>query len=258
MDSGTVLRLERTSIYDGEGFRTVVYLKGCPLRCKWCSTPESAGKGLYNGYGRRMSVREVMREVEKDEVFYFHSNGGVTLSGGEVLMQADFAAEILAKCKEVCISTAVETSLYAPYGELQKLAPHLDMLYADMKLMDESEHRHWTGVSNAIIQRNLRQFAADYPQTPIHARVPLIPGVNAQADNLERTAEFCAALPSVVDVELLPYHRFGMDTYNKLGLQYELAELVPPAKDETFAAAAAMAAFAPGLKVLALGQEFSA
>ena len=113
--TGRVLRIEKTSIHDGEGLRTVVFLKGCPLRCKWCSTPESQRMEIEKGYGKDMTVEEVVKEICKDEIFFFHSGGGVTISGGEVLMQADFAKEILISCMEQGIPTAIETSLYSSY-----------------------------------------------------------------------------------------------------------------------------------------------
>lgn len=113
--TGRVLRIEKTSIHDGEGLRTVVFLKGCPLRCKWCSTPESQRMEIEKRYGKDMTVEEVVKEICKDEIFSFHSGGGVTISGGEVLMQADFAKEILISCMEQRIPTAIETSLYSSY-----------------------------------------------------------------------------------------------------------------------------------------------
>ena len=113
--TGRVLRIEKTSIHDGEGLRTVVFLKGCPLRCEWCSTPESQRMEIEKRYGKDMTVEEVVKEIYKDEIFFFHSGGGVTISGGEVLMQADFAKEILISCMEQRIPTAIETSLYSSY-----------------------------------------------------------------------------------------------------------------------------------------------
>ena len=113
--TGRVLRIEKTSIHDGEGLRTVVFLKGCPLRCKWCSTPESQRMEIEKRYGKDMTVEEVVKEICKDEIFFFHSGGGVTISGGEVLMQADFAKEILIFYIEQRIPTAIETSLYSSY-----------------------------------------------------------------------------------------------------------------------------------------------
>lgn len=228
---GRVLRIEKTSIHDGNGLRTVVFLKGCPLRCKWCSTPESQKKEFECGYGKDMSVDEVINEICKDEIFFFHSGGGVTISGGEVLMQADFAAEILKSCIEQGIETAIETSLYADFSVIEKLLPYLDAMYIDFKLFDESAHKFYTGVSNQKIKGNLEKtdkaFAGD-----IHIRIPVIPGVNMFRENMENTARFLSGLSHVQDVELLPYHRLGLETYRILNRVYTLKDVEPPTMEE--------------------------
>ena len=117
---GMVLRIERSSIHDGSGFRTVVFLKGCPMRCQWCSTPESQSfveETAKDGtvYGTRMTVEQVVREVRKDSLFYFISAGGLTLSGGEILAQPEFSLALLKNAKMECFRTAVETSFIAPW-----------------------------------------------------------------------------------------------------------------------------------------------
>ncbi|MCC8165375.1 MAG: radical SAM protein, partial [Planctomycetes bacterium] len=127
---GMVLRLERSSIHDGDGLRTVVFLKGCPLRCQWCSTPESMSSAIEtagdNTYGTVMTVDQVMAEVRKDVIFYFHSGGGMTLSGGEPLVQPDFSAELLARAQREGINTAMETSLAVPYKLVERVLPNLN------------------------------------------------------------------------------------------------------------------------------------
>ena len=137
---GMVLRIEKSSIHDGDGFRTVVFLKGCPLNCQWCSTPESqslevekAGDRVYGNY---MTVEEVMREVRKDSLFYFHSGGGMTLSGGELLSQPEFSLAILKNSRMECINTAVETSFYAPWKTIDKILPFVNTLFVDLKIFD--------------------------------------------------------------------------------------------------------------------------
>lgn len=228
---GRVLRIEKTSIHDGEGLRTVVFLKGCPLRCKWCSTPESQPYAIADGYGMDMTVQEIINEVSKDEIFFFHSGGGVTISGGEVLNQSDYASEILKGCQELGVHTAVETSLYAKFEEIEKLLPYLCDMYIDMKLCDEENHKKYTGVSNAIIKDNLLKLNEVY-RGVIHIRIPVIPSVNLYKENMEQTAMFLEQLSKVKDVELLPYHRLGMDTYRKLGKTYELSEIETPNERE--------------------------
>ncbi|MCC3866687.1 glycyl-radical enzyme activating protein [Terrisporobacter mayombei] len=221
---GIVLRIERASIHDGEGLRTVVFLKGCPLRCKWCSTPESQEKKIEYGYGKDMTVYEVVSEVCKDEVFFFHSGGGLTISGGEVLLQADFAKEILMECQKHGINTAIETSFFSQYSEIEKLLPYLNDIYVDFKLADEKSHIFYTGVSNSKIKENLLRLNKNF-NGGIHIRIPVIPTVNFNKKDMEEIAIFLGKLENIVEVELLPYHTLGIDTYKKLGKEYELKNI---------------------------------
>lgn len=228
---GMVLRIERSSIHDGDGLRTVVFLKGCPLTCQWCSTPESQSPEWEETedkiYGEQMSVKEVMKEVEKDSVFFFHSEGGMTLSGGEPLLQADFSAALLRACREVGIHTAMETSLFAPLEEVEKVLPNLDTLYGDLKFLDGEKHREYCGHANALILDNFRQIARKNLPIKRIIRIPLIPGINDDDGELEAMAAFCGSLDGTWEVELLPYHRLGVSTYGKLGRRYLLGDIKP-------------------------------
>lgn len=270
MKTATILRIEHTSISDGEGMRTVVFFKGCPLRCAWCSTPEShlrqrevyykkercvgcrkcvaacphgalttspstgiilrdhdrcvncfacADACLYGAmriYGREMTLREVMREIEKDQVFYFHSGGGVTLSGGDVLMQTDFAEALLKECADCAIDTAAELDLFGPWNNVQRIVPLLSHFFVDLKLMDSEKHRIWTGQGNETILDNLVKADAICAPGAIRVRVPLIRGINDDALNLSETVKFCAGLKNVSAIEFLPYHRLGIHAYEQL------------------------------------------
>ncbi len=254
---GTVLRIERTAIHDGDGLRVVVFLKGCPLRCQWCSTPESQAAAPEGGYGQEMTADEVLREISRDEIFFFHSGGGVTLSGGEPLAQPDFVAALLAGCRERGIDTALETSLYAPYPVIRRLLPDLTALYVDFKLFDAVAHRRYTGVDNELIKNNLRQTAHDF-RGDLHLRIPVVPGVNMTADNMTRTAEFAAALPGLRDIELLPYHRLGVATYAKLGRVYPLPDVEPLQPEQLRQMAALLHAAAPDCPLLIRGERYPA
>ena len=225
--TGRVLRIEKTSIHDGEGLRTVVFLKGCPLRCKWCSTPESQRMEIENGYGKDMTVEEVVKEICKDEIFFFHSGGGVTISGGEVLMQADFAKEILKSCIEQGIPTAIETSLYSSYDKIRELLPYLTSMYIDFKAADEKRHEFYTGVSNKRIKENLVKVDTEFTGD-IHIRTPVIPMVNMFEKNMKEMIKFLKNLKHIKDIELLPYHRLGLETYERLGRVYELKDVEIP------------------------------
>ncbi|MDO4312532.1 MAG: glycyl-radical enzyme activating protein, partial [Eubacteriales bacterium] len=227
---GKVLRIEKTSIHDGEGLRTVVFLKGCPLKCKWCSTPESQYRYSHcaTGYGKEMTVSEVVKEVCKDAIFFFHSGGGVTISGGEVLMQSEFAAEILKECRMEGMQTAIETSLYGDYDtKIRPLLPHIQTMYIDFKVYDEEKHRFYTGVSNDLIKNNLQRLQEEF-RGYIHIRIPTVPEVNMDTENARKTAEFLKPLPKIKDIELLPYHKLGTDTYRKMDVKYELPEVQTP------------------------------
>ena len=233
---GMVLRIERSSIFDGDGFRTVVFLKGCPLRCQWCSTPESQ---LYtvertedNVYGRLMSVEEVMREIRKDSVFFFHSGGGMTLSGGELLAQPEFSLALLKSSQMECIHTAVETSFYGPWEQIREILPYINTAYVDLKLASSDLHQRYCGVGNERILKNL--LAADKEDGGLRLviRVPVIPGINDSPEELSKIGEFCGTLNRLDCVQLLPYHRLGTETYKKLRRPYLLEDTAAPSEDE--------------------------
>ena len=234
---GNVLRIEKTSIHDGEGLRTVVFLKGCPLRCKWCAAPESQTPAVENGYGMEMSVDEVAAEITKDEIFFFHSQGGVTISGGEPLMQPDFCKAILRECSYRGIHTAMESSFYGAFENIARLLPYLGDIYVDLKLQDAGCHSDYTGVSNEIILDNIEKLQASDFSGNVHIRIPCIPTVNMDVENIVAAAVFCQKLRKLTDVELLPYHRLGVETYRKLNMRYELEQISTPSREELETAA---------------------
>ena len=234
---GMILRIEKSSVYDGDGFRTVVFLKGCPLRCQWCSTPESqkgAPESTLDGsisYGKPMTVEEVLVEVRKDSLFYFHSGGGMTLSGGEILAQSGFVLALLRRCRYEAIDTAVETSLYADWETARPVLEAVDTAFVDLKIFDEERHLAFTGVSNRRILENLRRTDQLDPVSPEHRliiRTPVIPGVNDSEEELSSIGRFLLEIPRVSYIQLLPYHRLGTDTYRKLGRPYALKETPVP------------------------------
>ncbi|MDT6262427.1 radical SAM protein [Enterococcus faecium] len=253
---GTVLRIEQGSLHDGAGLRTVVYLKGCPLRCAWCSIPESQSKQIEKGFGQTMTAEEVMDEIEKEAVFYFHSDGGVTISGGEALVQADFAKEILQKSKYIGINTVLETSFCGAYNEIQKVAPYVDTLFVDVKMFTSKLHKQWTGLDNQQILKNIRRFLIEYPNCEVRIRVPVVPGINMNLTELLTIACFVADLDRFVPLELLPYHCYGMHGYQALGLEYPLADTPAPSPKEMFALADQLARTVPHLLVTALTKTF--
>ena len=182
---------------------------------------------IEKGYGKDMTVEEVVKEICKDEIFFFHSGGGVTISGGEVLMQADFAKEILISCMEQGIPTAIETSLYSSYDKIRELLPYLTSMDIDFKVTDERLHEFYTGVSNKRIKENLVKVDAEFAGD-IHIRIPVIPTVNMNENNTKDTIKFLSNLKHIKDIELLPYHRLGLETYERLGRVYELKDVEIP------------------------------
>lgn len=171
-----------------------------------------------------MSIDELVTEIEKDTLFYRNSNGGVTLSGGEVLMQADFAARLLSECKKVGFHTAIETCGAAPFSEIEKLLPYLDLILFDLKHLNDETHRALTGAGNKDILANLKTLVER--NVAVIPRIPLIPGLNDSKADLKN---FCSILTELgfKKVDVLSYHRLGMSKYSELGYNYSLKALAP-------------------------------
>lgn len=279
MTEGRILRIEKISCYDGDGLRTVVFLKGCPLRCQWCSTPESHHlntdfgnnknscthcfncidicpesaisynetsdvfltdmnkctdchqciegclPGSRTSYGFNASVAQLVKELEKDSVFYFHSGGGITISGGEPFVQTDFLCELLENCIILGMNTAIETSGYTQWENIEKALPFLDTVFFDIKHMDEIIHEKITGVNNSIILDNLRKLDQSQRKFSLIVRMPVIPSINDSDSNFAAIGEFCKDLKKLKEIQLLPYHRLGLETYQRLSLPYSLEKL---------------------------------
>lgn len=176
--------------------------------------------------GRNISVEEVIAEVEKDRIFYDESGGGVTLSGGEPLMQPQFLRDLLEQCRKRDFHTTVETCGLANADLLKEISSRVDLFFYDLKLMDAARHEAYTGVGNGQILANLR-LLADI-QANVIVRIPVLPGINTDEENIRQSGEFVASLKRVKEVHLLPYHKGGMEKYKRLGLSYRLPEMAPP------------------------------
>ena len=265
--TGMVFDIQKFSIHDGPGIRTTVFLKGCPLRCRWCHNPESntirpqlsfmpercigcgfcfercpnqahrmlgdthvldrdkcvaCGACTEKCYaealemiGREETVEEVLAEVLKDKPFYETSNGGMTVSGGEPLMQVEFTEELLRQAKEAGLHCAVETSGYGAFERIERLLPYVDLWLYDIKSIDEAQHRELTGVSNATILANARSLHDRSAQLLL--RFPLVPGYNDSDADLVALAAFARELPGTLGVEIMPYHRLGEGKLERLG-----------------------------------------
>jgi pyruvate formate lyase activating enzyme len=272
---GIIFDVKRFATSDGPGIRTLVFLKGCPLKCRWCANPESqsvapeliyyskncmgcgrcvaacpqgaiqpnpntgslmvdrkkctaCGKCVDVCYyearklvGQETTVSELIKTIRKDKQFYDNSNGGVTLTGGEPLSQPDFSRELLKACKQAGISTAMETSGYAPWQQIEGILPYLDLLFLDIKQVDPELHREFTGVSNAQILGNLAQLNEKFGGDLI-VRIPFIPNCNNSDEIISRMIEFVSHFKTVKRIEVLPYHRFGITKYAGLDRHYDL------------------------------------
>lgn len=235
---GRIFDIQKFSIHDGPGVRTIVFLKGCVLRCRWCCNPESQNykieqmetAGKIKTVGRDVTVRQVMDEVLKDSVYYRISGGGLTLSGGECLCQPEFAAALLRAAKEYGFNTAIESTACAPMETVRLLLPHLDHFLMDIKHIDSVKHKEFTGRDNAMILENAKLLAKEAKHLII--RVPVIPTFNDTPEEIGMIARFVADMMPGGELHLLPYHRLGMDKYKGLGREYTMAHIEPPADEK--------------------------
>lgn len=245
--TGTIFDIKKYSIHDGPGIRTTVFLKGCPLSCWWCHNPESqnhepdivpAGiskkkfhlqhKGDKELIGITMTAQEVMNEIRKDVIFYDESGGGATFSGGEPLDQPDFLYQLLVGCKEEEIHTAVDTSGYASLDFVKKIIPVSDLFLFDLKLMDDQEHKKYTGVSFQPIKDNL--IFLSHQDTEINIRIPVIPDITDTALNVDQIIQFMLQLNNITKVSLLPLNHLGDKKYQDLERQNKLKNTKSPSE----------------------------
>lgn len=235
---GRIFDIQKYSIHDGPGIRTIVFLKGCALRCRWCCNPESQQfdiqKMMFEGnekvMGYDVTVEEVMSVILQDKFYYKRSGGGVTLSGGEALLQPDFAPNLLRACKEYGINTAIETTGFARWEFIEKYLPYLDYVLMDIKHINSAKHKEFTSQSNELILENAIKIA-ESGMVDLTIRVPVIPTFNATHKEIYDIAMFAASLKGVKKLHLLPYHRLGQAKYDGLGREYTLdnIDLIPDA-----------------------------
>lgn len=274
--SATIFEIKRFAVHDGDGIRTTVFFKGCPLRCVWCHNPEglepkpqiayfshkcigcgecarlcptgahslnasgehvfhrekcvSCGKCAENCigealtlYGKTVTVDELLPTLLEDREFYENSGGGVTLSGGECLMQADFCAELLKRLKENGINTAVDTCGFVPRSAVETVMPYTDIFLYDLKSYRSETHKKCTALPNEIILENLRYICESGKRAEI--RIPYVPGYND--GEMDRISRFLHALPNITRVRILPYHSFAGHKYEALGIPDTLPKALP-------------------------------
>ena len=273
--SARIFEIKRFAVHDGDGIRTTVFFKGCPLKCVWCHNPEGIdfkpelayyenkcincgecirvcpnnahtiekGVHIFNRkkctgcgnceevclgnaltlYGEEVTEDELLPKLLEDKEFYENSNGGVTLSGGECLMQSDFCAELLKKLKENGINTAIDTCGFVPQQAIDKVIPYTDVFLYDMKAYDEDIHIKCTGYSNKLILENIKYI--DSCNKAIEVRIPYVPDYNS--DQIEKIAVFLKDLNNLTKVRILPYHNYAGSKYTSLAKENTLPTKLP-------------------------------
>ena len=250
--TATIFEIKRFAVHDGDGIRTTVFFKGCPLRCVWCHNPEGLTFEVQEAfyahkcigcveckkegfmpdnclgearvlYGKEVTVEELLPALFEDRDFYENSGGGVTLSGGECLMQSDFCTELLMRLKENGIHTAVDTCGFVSKNALDKVIPYTDVFLYDIKAYDEDVHIKCTGVPNKQILENL--IYLDSKGKDIEIRIPYVPDYND--GQIEKIACFLAQLKSITKIRVLPYHDYAGSKYEALNLANTLPNRLP-------------------------------
>ena len=238
-----IFNIQRFSLHDGAGIRTNVFFQGCNLRCAWCANPES--QAVLDAPGtREYDVEALALELIKDKPFFDKSGGGVTLTGGEPLLQAEFVVALSGRLHELGVRVAVETAACVPPEAFQMAAASLDLIHIDLKHYDDQTHRRGTGVGLKQILENIR--AALSSGVPTILRIPVIPGFNDAEADAHGFASLLTAL-GAGEVHLLPFHQMGESKYEKLGMAYAFAGIKQLHEEDLEGFAAVLAA--AGLKV---------
>jgi pyruvate formate lyase activating enzyme len=224
--TGLVFDIKRFAIHDGPGIRLAFHMKGCPLSCWWCHNPEGIRDPACapGPNERRLSIPELMVEVEKERIFLDESGGGVTFSGGEPTVQSDFLRAALAELRRVDVHTAIDTCGYAPPDTFASLDP--DLFLYDLKLIDSAAHLRFTGVPNDVILTNLRGLLAR--SVPVVIRIPVIPTITDTESNLSGIMEFLLRNADHPPISLLPYHQAAKAKYRRLRMENRVEGVEPP------------------------------
>jgi pyruvate formate lyase activating enzyme len=275
---GTVFKIRRFSVHDGPGIRTSVFMKGCPLSCVWCHSPEGISSdssiwhdtslciacgqcvkacpksalklsldsgsiisidrvlcsisgdcvnvcptGAIQFTGYKMSITDIISEIEKDILYYSKSGGGVTLTGGEPLYQPDFSLEILKECTENNIHTAIESCLFCEKETIERISEFVDLFIIDMKIFDKSKHLHFTGKSNDIIKENFEYISKTGKS--IIVRIPLIPDITDFEENMNAIEHFVHGINKKIPIEYISYNPLAENNYKRLGIPFLLRNL---------------------------------
>lgn len=277
--SGYFMEPQNFSVNDGNGIRTIIFFAGCPLKCKWCSNPESCtnsskiayyektcigcgsclrvcpqgvGINLNEALQRkkcnscgvctevcptnsrknliyRYNSEQILNMIEKQRIFYKYSGGGVTFSGGEATLQESMLRELVNKLYDKAVDLAIETSGFFQFDRVKDILEKLNLIFIDIKHMDDSKHRFYTGVGNKNILENISRLKE--LKVPVVVRIPVIYGVNSDKENIKKTAGFIKDNLDKPKLELLPYHSFGDSKYEVLGLEKPSPKFKAPSQE---------------------------
>lgn len=235
---GLIFNIQRYSLNDGSGIRTIVFFKGCPLRCPWCSNPESQKMEIeemksninkdIKKVGKWYTVDEVIKEVLKDEIFFNTSSGGVTLSGGEILTQGEFITELLKELKKNMINTAIETCGYGSTEVFRKMLPYIDTVFFDLKIADNKKSKEILKGDFQTIKNNFTEAIKNNKVIP---RIPYIPEYTDDIENINEILKIISNF-NLKEIHILPYHNYGMPKYEQLNRKYDLEDIEIPKKEK--------------------------
>jgi pyruvate formate lyase activating enzyme len=244
---GLIFSVRRYSVHDGPGIRVAFFMKGCPLKCIWCHNPEGisslpgsvvqvnkVGDKEFSNHeevGKYYTVNDILDLLEKDKIFINQSKGGITFTGGEPMLQSEFLLKALKACKANGYHTAVDTSGYSSNDSFKSIIPFTDLFLFDIKHMYDPAHLQLTGVSNEGIISNLRYLLLNAVE--IWVRIPVVPGLNDDLDNMERIKHFIITTGSnsLTKINLLPFHKIGSSKYKKFNIPYRLGNVEAPSKE---------------------------
>ena len=227
---GVIFNIKKYALHDGPGIRTTIFFKGCALNCWWCHNPEGISQSIESScgvVGSEISVTELIDEIKKDWIFYEESNGGITISGGEPLLQIDFLLQLVKKIRSVIdTSVTLDTSGFAPWEKIELIKDEIDLFLYDIKLLDDKLHQKYTGVSNKEILSNFEKL--DKEGKNLIIRFPVIPGLTDIPSNIDQMCDWMKTLSKTNEIHLLPYHKIAKGKYQKLNLDYKLENLEAP------------------------------
>ena len=245
---GIIFNIKKFAIHDGPGIRTSIFFKGCSLKCRWCHNPESINKNIEKyistdkisdkifktekNIGYKIGVKDLYKEILKEKIFMEESNGGVTLTGGEPLLQSHFAAQLLQFCKKDDIHTAIDTAGNVPYDNFKTILPYTDLFLYDIKFFNAVKHKKYTGANNKLILNNFINIIKTNKK--IIVRIPLIPHINLNITEMKEIRDFL--LPhkgnNFEKIELLPYHHTGQSKYTRFNIENKMKGINEPKINE--------------------------